>query len=63
MSLYHCINQCFSYILNTCAFVIPPHLKLKSVEQQKSDNTDQCCGTAKIYLGHSALKKDNYGGT
>lgn len=63
MSLYCCINQCFSFILNTCALVIPPHLKLRIVEQQKNDNIDQQCGTAKIYLGDSAWKKDDYGGT
>lgn len=48
MSLCHRINQCFSFILKTCALVIPPYLKLKVVEQgrKKSDNIDQCCGTA-----------------
>lgn len=44
MSLYHCINQCFSFILNICALVIPPHLKLKIIEQQKSDIIDQHYG-------------------
>lgn len=63
MSLYHCIILWFSFILNTCALVNSPHLKVKIIEQQKSDNIDQHYETAKIYLGDSVWKKDDCGDT